>query len=477
MSQVSQSDKGWAVPGTLPRTAKATGLNLTPTQWLVTAAFVVYAVWLVSVEWRMSQDHVRHYFTDITGPVFFYAVNTTLSAGLLAAGALLFAVTAAVARIAGDDPRVRTFALIEMAIFTYLALDDRFLIHEHLVRRYDAVFFAGLGVLHLAVLWRYRALLLDRPATWLPLAAAAAGFAVMVVIDGLAPRHARLRLSFEDLAKSGACLMLAFFAWAFVRTEIARCVSRPSAAATQPHTARRAETADAATIALTIPGATVVRIAWASIALAMLGGCVAAAIPLLTGRGSLLGIIQLFDLDMESNVPTFVSALLMIACSLLLGLLARRAMGDGDRHRWRWTVLAGAMLFMAMDELTQIHEKATVPVRVLLNLEGTVLHYAWVVPGVMVVAITGVWCWPLLRSLPRAIGVRLVLAAGVFLGGAVGMETVGGTLVVTYGDEHAASVIAAVIEESMELAGLVMLLHTLILMLRGEERPFVIRFA
>ena len=49
-----------------------------------------YTAALLSIEYRFGQAYVRNYFTDITGPVRFYAVNTTFSAFLLWAIALIF---------------------------------------------------------------------------------------------------------------------------------------------------------------------------------------------------------------------------------------------------------------------------------------------------------------------------------------------------------------------------------------------------
>ena len=49
-----------------------------------------YTAVLLSLEYRFGQEYVLHYFTDILGPVRFYAVNTTLSAFLLWTIALIF---------------------------------------------------------------------------------------------------------------------------------------------------------------------------------------------------------------------------------------------------------------------------------------------------------------------------------------------------------------------------------------------------
>ena len=60
--------------------------------WLLFASLGLYSVALIGIELCTSQDYVRHYVSDVEGPVRFYAVNTTLSVFLLWATALLFGV-------------------------------------------------------------------------------------------------------------------------------------------------------------------------------------------------------------------------------------------------------------------------------------------------------------------------------------------------------------------------------------------------
>ena len=88
---------------------------------------VVYSLVLVTIELETSQAHVRHYFTDIEGPVRLYAINTTLSTFLLWASALIFCV---VLRMIGGAPghhKERLFCISQVVVFGYLGADDRFL--------------------------------------------------------------------------------------------------------------------------------------------------------------------------------------------------------------------------------------------------------------------------------------------------------------------------------------------------------------
>ena len=184
----------------------------------------VYSLAMLSIELFTSQAQVRHYFTDITGPVLFYAVNTTLSVFLLAGAALLFAVAA---HLPGSRPdanrRARCFDLSQLALFAGLALDDRFLVHEALGSRLgieDALLLGAAGLAELSLLFHFRDVL-PRGRAMRFLTAGGACTCCMLVIDAAAPLEAPLRLSFEDLFKAWGALLLFSFAWEVLRARFA----------------------------------------------------------------------------------------------------------------------------------------------------------------------------------------------------------------------------------------------------------------
>lgn len=175
----------------------------------------LYSALLIGVELMTSQAFVRHFVTDITGPVPFYAVNTSLSVFLLWATALLFVVASAVPSVSRfSAPTWWIFS--QAAVFAYLGADDRFLIHEtvsRLLRIGDHFILIGVAGIEVPLL------AYGMRRGWMPVSAtrtlgiAAVLFAAMLGVDALAPHDLRLRLSVEDVLKTWSCLFFLRFAW------------------------------------------------------------------------------------------------------------------------------------------------------------------------------------------------------------------------------------------------------------------------
>lgn len=189
---------------------------------LLGLAVIVYSITLLWIEWSTSQEYVRYFFTDIKGPVLFYAVNTTFSAFTLWSTALLFGICLLFTD-REQQPREFFFCLSQIIIFVYLGLDDRFLFHEnlgHWLHRNDAYLLLGLGFIELGLLaWLGKVRQRSKKAQ-LFLGSAAVLFAIMIVIDAKLPSHLLFRLSLEDLTKLWADLCLALFAWEILLEKI-----------------------------------------------------------------------------------------------------------------------------------------------------------------------------------------------------------------------------------------------------------------
>ncbi len=174
-----------------------------------------YSVGLVVVELQTSQDFVRNFFTDIEGPVPFFAINTTLSVFLLWATALMFLASIACMDSRPEMASSRWFFFSQVLVFTYLGCDDRFKLHENLAWRletWDHYVLITVGLGEVALLWFLgRRFLQGRARLFLILACLL--FAVMLFFDAVAPHFMPLRLSLEDLAKTWSSLFFFLFAW------------------------------------------------------------------------------------------------------------------------------------------------------------------------------------------------------------------------------------------------------------------------
>ncbi len=173
------------------------------------------------------------------------------------------------------------------------------------------------------------------------------------------------------------------------------------------------------------------------------------------GHDHVKGLVPLFYVDAEQNIPTFFSVLLILIATFLLAvtavLEARRA-----RPWWQWTFLSFGFLVMGYDEAFQVHERLITPMRRALG-DGQlgIFTFAWVVPGLVLVFLLALIYLRFLVRLPAPTRRRFLLAAALYLGGALGMEMVGGWIGQPHGRSSWQYVTLATIEEGMEMAGLV----------------------
>lgn len=173
---------------------------------------------------------------------------------------------------------------------------------------------------------------------------------------------------------------------------------------------------------------------------------------------------QLLNLDEEVSLPTWwqQSALLAAAViSLLLAQEARRAAREQHRH---WSVLAAVLLFVSIDEGTQIHERFTAPVRDGLGVEGGLLYYAWIVPVVVLLLLFVVSYYRFWTRLPARPRLLLALAGITYVAGGIGVESLGGAYDADRGQDYGFVVLTA-IEEALEMIGQSLLIWALLLLL------------
>lgn len=179
------------------------------------------------------------------------------------------------------------------------------------------------------------------------------------------------------------------------------------------------------------------------------------------GDGTFLQEWRHFDLDEEANLPAWFSSGTMLLIAALAGLLAAVEVSSRAVRRG-WILIAGTFVLLSLDEASSFHEALMDPLRDLLGVSG-VFHYAWVIPAIPLLLLFGIWTLRLLRTLPKALRLRMVLAGVLFAVGAVGMEMVAG-LFAADGIEKTdlAYRIEIMAEETFEITGLVLFATALI---------------
>lgn len=181
-----------------------------------------------------------------------------------------------------------------------------------------------------------------------------------------------------------------------------------------------------------------------------------------TGHQKLYGLIPLFYVDWEGNIPTFFSALLLLHASFLLALIAllKRRFSD---TRWRqWAILSFIFLYMAVDEASRIHELLKVPGKWLLGpMARSIFTYAWVIFGIAIVIIVAISFLNFYRHLAPQARKQFAIAAITFVSGAIGMELVGGYYYGLRGDMNITYAMLATVEEGLEMSGIIVFINAL----------------
>lgn len=188
----------------------------------------------------------------------------------------------------------------------------------------------------------------------------------------------------------------------------------------------------------------------------------------LLGYPTAKGLVPLFDLNGEANIPTFFSSFLLITAAFLLWLISR---ADGERRR-PWAYLSLGILLMAMDEIAQFHERLNKPAQLLTGGDASgILRNSWIILGVAFIALMFLIFWSFLRRLPAKTRVRFTWAGLTYLSGSIGIESINGPIIEKCGDLLIYNLTLA-IEETLEMAGVLLLIQSLILHL-AEHHPEV----
>ena len=160
-----------------------------------------------------------------------------------------------------------------------------------------------------------------------------------------------------------------------------------------------------------------------------------------------------FSLSAEANVPTWFSSVLLAGCAVAAGAIASHA-ATWRRHWWG---ICGALAYVSLDETAELHEHLGGH----LDLHG-LFYFDWVIWAALVVAILAVIYWPFLRALSSPTRERLILAAVIYVGGALVMELPLGWWTDTIGEDTLGYALIDWVEETMEMVGAALALFALV---------------
>lgn len=176
------------------------------------------------------------------------------------------------------------------------------------------------------------------------------------------------------------------------------------------------------------------------------------------------GIITMFDLVAENNVPTIFSATILFLSSLLLLIIAVKHKSMGDNYM-AWSGLMLIFLFLSLDEIASIHERFTELTQQTID---TSFRYAWVIPYSVFMVVFVLLFLRFLIKLPKKTMILFIISGTIFVTGAIGFEILGSIEFVQSGmnneiwDKTILYIFYATIEEGLEMLGISLFIYTLL---------------
>lgn len=192
------------------------------------------------------------------------------------------------------------------------------------------------------------------------------------------------------------------------------------------------------------------------------------------GYQYVLGFVAQFSLDNEHNVPTYFSSFLLLLAAVLLMMVAKYRRAIGARDVRYWCVLSIIFAYLSIDELAVIHEMVIEPLRNSMTLSG-VLHFSWVLIGIVVVLVLAAFYVRFIFRLPSLTRIQFILAACLYVGGALGVEMTGGYYAANFGEDNITYSLITTLEESLELIGVSLFVFSLLQYLANEEAGYRVR--
>lgn len=184
------------------------------------------------------------------------------------------------------------------------------------------------------------------------------------------------------------------------------------------------------------------------------------------GHERLYGFVKLFNFNKEQNIPTLYSSLSLMIASVLLAFIASKHKILNQSYV-PWLGLAFIFLFLSIDEILELHENLTTPVRNSFNTSG-LLYYAWVIPYGISVLIFTISYLNFLKQLPQKIMILFLISGGMFVTGAIGFELFGGRHDQLYGIDNLGYSLLYTGEELFEKLGIAVFIYTLLLYITSQ---------
>jgi hypothetical protein len=175
----------------------------------------------------------------------------------------------------------------------------------------------------------------------------------------------------------------------------------------------------------------------------------------------IIHVVDLFSVNVEESIPTWYAAMLLFGAAALLALIAAAKAGAKDRFAAQWAGLAVIFIYLSIDEGAAVHEVAADVVQTQLSLTGF-LYFGWQIVAVPLLILFALFYWRFVFHLPTQTRNLFILAAVIYVGGALVVEGISANQWYIDGGPTFEYLAIATVEEFCEMLGAIILIYTLL---------------
>lgn len=164
----------------------------------------------------------------------------------------------------------------------------------------------------------------------------------------------------------------------------------------------------------------------------------------------------------EGTVPAWFNTGLLWTAGWMLAAVANKRRGLGLKRVLPWAGFAVLFFYLSADEMLAWHEMTTPAAEEWVEPTG-VFRLAWVVFGMVFVAVIGLVALPWLIRLPPATRGVMIASGVIFVSGAIGCEMISGPFrpVEGSGDSWMIYEILQILEEDLEMVGVICFIYAI----------------
>lgn len=169
--------------------------------------------------------------------------------------------------------------------------------------------------------------------------------------------------------------------------------------------------------------------------------------------------ITIFDLDEEESFGTWFNAFILLYAALLLLIHARGQKLKKDPWSAWWMILAVGFLLLSIDEIVGMHE----------YLNSALKETSWTSVAAVAAGVVALVFVPFILHLPTRSRVLFIVAAILYLGGALGVERWADRFVEQDLLDTLEYNLWTAVEEVMEMSGVVLFIYALLTHMTGSS--------